>query len=66
MKKIYSLLALVCFSVHIVAATFTLNSQLDPSYVYAEPTTIVAPNQTVQGAAYDFISNNIVNPRTLW
>ena len=59
MKKIYSLLALVCFSVHIVAATFTLNSQLDPSYVYAEPTTIVAPNQTVQGAAYDFISNNI-------
>lgn len=33
--------------------------QLDPSYVYAEPTTIIAPNQTVQGAAYDFISNNI-------
>ncbi|MEE1070618.1 MAG: hypothetical protein U0K81_09135, partial [Paludibacteraceae bacterium] len=59
MKKIYSLLALMCFSVHIAAATFTLNSQLDPSYVYAEPTTIVAPNQTVQGAAYDFISNNI-------
>ena len=59
MKKIYSLLALVCLSAHIAAATFTLNSQLDPSYVYAEPTTIVAPNQTVQGAAYDFISNNI-------
>ncbi|MEE0861196.1 MAG: hypothetical protein UIC49_07010, partial [Paludibacteraceae bacterium] len=59
MKKIYSLLALVCFSVHIAAATFTLNAQLDPSYVYAEPTTIVAPSQTVQGAAYDFISNNI-------
>lgn len=33
--------------------------QLDPSYIYAEPTTIIAPNQTVQGAAYDFISNNI-------
>lgn len=59
MKKIYSLLALMCFSVHIAAATFTLNSQLDPSYVYAEPTTIVAPNQIVQGAAYDFIANNI-------
>ena len=59
MKKIYSFLVLVCLSAHIVAATFTLNSQLDPSYVYAEPTTIVAPNQTVQGAAYDFISNNI-------
>lgn len=33
--------------------------QLDPSYTYAEPTTIVAPNQTIQGAAYDFITNNI-------
>ena len=34
--------------------------QLDPSYVYAEPTTIIAPNQTVQGAEYVFISNNIL------
>ncbi len=34
--------------------------QLDPSYTYAEPTTIVAPNQTIQGAAYDFIANNIM------
>ena len=33
--------------------------QLDPSYVYAEPTTVIAPNQTVQGAEYIFISNNI-------
>lgn len=33
--------------------------QLDPSYTYAEPTTIVAPNKTIQGAAYDFITNNI-------
>lgn len=34
--------------------------QLDPSYVYAEPTTVIAPNILVQGAEYIFISNNIL------
>lgn len=32
---------------------------LDPDYVYAEPTTVGVPAQTVQGEAYSFITNNI-------
>ena len=32
---------------------------LDPDYSYAEPTTISAPDLTVQGDAYSFIDNNI-------
>lgn len=37
----------------------TTTPTLDPSYVYGEPTTVIAPNQTVQGEAYSFVSNNI-------
>ena len=33
--------------------------ELDTAYVYAEPTVVAVPAKTVQGAAYQFIENNI-------
>ena len=35
-------------------------STLDPDYTYDEPTVVTVPGKTVQGDAYNFISNNIL------
>lgn len=35
------------------------STSLDPEYKYAEPTAVTVPAQTVQGAAYTFVCNNI-------
>lgn len=39
--------------------TPVIPTELDTAYVYAEPTIVAVPAKTVQGAAYQFIDNNI-------
>lgn len=34
--------------------------ELDPEYVYSEPTVLTVPDMQVQGAAYSFVENNIL------